>query len=1473
MSRARHGALIWTSTELPSPAALLLEAWTNNEETKKLIDGLLRPPSLTSIDSLGGPAMPIASGGAHGDTEDKGHANGVESEDHVYKHRLAAFDSELSVLSTVVTAIKALKTNSSQLSVLARSPGSSAQDMDMMKRSDIPVVREHLLQAIFPQNENEVLWTDLQLVNGIDTINSLEGRRRRDLDAIAAKLGICNDLQLEVARHRMDPGLDIIEPLIAQNDEAQALFRTVYLGTRICAICHHISGKAKAEFMLQLLNSLFPPYLMSYPSSGIHVGEIRALREKAYMIIIGPSKIFDGLSGEGSSTSLGTDAIQKDLLSHVSIQGSWSAEIWPALNAYFDQIMSVHEACDQLDIGQKHTSGSSRHNSYDSQAPASGSSRTPSIKPILKNSVSSMSSQSVSTYGSSCGSSSDLVMHPLAKEMSGLDDQELQRMGLAIYPGTRSHQASFDSKGTSPMTQARLRSQLYFGEDFQMTPSSRGSCPLISTNSASSYNQMVVSTSSEDDVFSTPTEQGPKEDELVSGLDMAPDPVEQDLERGSPGHQSLPFPDLKPMKSTATLKSTSTKLQALSTSERTLRHIKSRLKSTESLFSRFIAMEPSSSQVPVLPTNSSQAGGTRPPSSRRPSKVVRFSEEENSHDGRPSLDLPERLAGNPTTHHATSQEKAEPFVPPDPWQYTRFYLLEKVKAEQEGRECALPSPPPEWFVGPERTANRPPILLTQNSRDAFSKFVANAAAPRAPGASTYMRTVSSDSTASTKTTIRTPLTFADGSDNSSAQSMSTARSKEKYDMFGQSARPLTFFRKKSISSKDDNRPASSAATRSTHFNAGGQPNDNDFQEEDEDEHYAPMGQNASFFTPRLGKLAFEMAMSESRKNLDLDVKLFQRQSLLLAAKKQIEGDNLKRLKLMYDGSELTKLNDAKVKEQKEEEGALPVKVDITSLEAGAPTNGDMPPPSRPHPGDLVAINSTQTSIASRASSFSASSSFNKSGGVDGSFGTGSSGPADPNQSRFPSPRRPSRRRHLRSITQPFNTLKDSNSDRNRYGSSANAASSSFSFRMGLRSREVSSASQKTPFSRPSTAAGSLSSSANQALGLGTGSSDTGSNTKENDNKGACATMDDFSLPQVPPDLEGYFTLMPEESKELREKRNRWFREQVDKEDQHGQAKVSDDHHHHQPFLKKKRKQPPQSSSQDPKEIVLPDTMLPPPSSVSKAWTSLKRGASRMLVPRKSTMDLRDLAKKRAASAPMPSTVSSSCNSSEGTSGDSSRKASEGTIGPGHLENDAMCNDNKSRGHGDEVREDGGLSIQLRKRQPSRAATAVHPPTNPGDIPLPLSPIMVQNEAFRAFPAPLRFLGPTSPPPTSPLPPIPPTTGVRPRMDNPMGGMTDKSSNSGDSSLPESETDIRGLDTFDQYLEDEANTTCVLGKNSKRSDGGDHEDIPSSPASNVAGDNTRARSSSVCVLEDVPTCHASSVEDFPSSDEGKGTGTD
>ncbi|CAK7205138.1 hypothetical protein SEUCBS139899_007903 [Sporothrix eucalyptigena] len=199
----------------PSPASLLLEAWTNNVETKKLIDKLLSaidPPG----NKNGGPRL----------------KHGEESQEEVLQRRLAAFDRDMSVLSTVVTAIKALK-KTSQCCMLSNSPG-SMQELNIPKRDSVSSEKNRLLGLVFFQDEDDVAWSNINLIHSIDAITGLECRRRQDLDAIADKLGIRNQRQLDNARQKMDLSLDIIELLIAQNMQAQYLFRTVFLGTRIC---------------------------------------------------------------------------------------------------------------------------------------------------------------------------------------------------------------------------------------------------------------------------------------------------------------------------------------------------------------------------------------------------------------------------------------------------------------------------------------------------------------------------------------------------------------------------------------------------------------------------------------------------------------------------------------------------------------------------------------------------------------------------------------------------------------------------------------------------------------------------------------------------------------------------------------------------------------------------------------------------------------------------------------------------------------------------------------------------------------------------------------------------------------------------------------------------------------------------------------------------------------------------------------
>lgn len=154
------------------------------------------------------------------------------TKDRALSHCLAAFDSDMSVLSCVVRAIKALRKTSHQ-SVITSSP-SSIQELDVTERADVPRLTERLLSSVFCRDENAADWTKLELVDGIDAITRLEQWRRKDLDAIAEKLGFCSQAQLNLARHHKDPSLELFDALTLQHREAQALFHTVFLGTRIC---------------------------------------------------------------------------------------------------------------------------------------------------------------------------------------------------------------------------------------------------------------------------------------------------------------------------------------------------------------------------------------------------------------------------------------------------------------------------------------------------------------------------------------------------------------------------------------------------------------------------------------------------------------------------------------------------------------------------------------------------------------------------------------------------------------------------------------------------------------------------------------------------------------------------------------------------------------------------------------------------------------------------------------------------------------------------------------------------------------------------------------------------------------------------------------------------------------------------------------------------------------------------------------
>ncbi|ERS99440.1 hypothetical protein HMPREF1624_04640 [Sporothrix schenckii ATCC 58251] len=749
---------------LPSPASLLLEAWTNNVETKKLVEELLSREDLNNNETSDAPLL----------------SDAREIRQDALKSRLAAFDRNMSVVSTVVTAIKALKKPSSHLSVLAGSI-SGMYDLKVPKRESIRGETYRLLTAVFFVDEEEVAWDKHDLVNGIDAITGLEYRRRQDLESIATKLGICSPGQLAIARRRMVPSLDIVELLIAQNMQAEYLFRTIFLGTRICTICHHLNENTNIQFVLQLLNALFPPYLATYPVPCIDVQEVRALRETVYLALMDSDVQFEGDDGGIEAATL-----QKNLLAQIGIDG-YRTEVYPALIEYFARVESVKKTYEELhgtpEVGLDTTtdylvdgepllgadSGMpiATVRGPDERPDSTASSQHGPAKSILKNSFSSMSGETTSTYASSYGSGSELVMHPLARDLSGLDEHELLRMGLALPAASlRSHQASFDSSIASPLVLANMRVQLNLADELQRASGSFGSdsiSPSIVPEGLAQPGPTAV-INEDDDVFATAAER--KEKDKV--VDLSPqessmeDLMDHALQQNDEPHGLTEFPQLpvpKVAKSAVTLRERPTVLATPRPSERTMHLIKSGWKSTECLFAKFRGQEQNANGDPAVP-HALTTVDKRLCSQRRPSKSVRFSDEQTASEdleadhlpGITSEHAPDRLS---TTKHdtnasdavATNGPSGSARRPSDPWQYTRDYLLEKIKAGKEGRDCSLASPSPEWFEEMDGgVPSRQSIFSPRSGLEAAHKMISGHG--RKPS---LMRTVSSESSVSVRT--------------------------------------------------------------------------------------------------------------------------------------------------------------------------------------------------------------------------------------------------------------------------------------------------------------------------------------------------------------------------------------------------------------------------------------------------------------------------------------------------------------------------------------------------------------------------------------------------------------------------------------------------------------------------------------------------------------------------------------------------
>ncbi|CAK7563561.1 MAG: RNA polymerase I enhancer binding protein [Sporothrix epigloea] len=539
-------------------------------------------------------------------------------------------------------------------------------------------------------------------------------------------------------------------------------------------------------------------------------------------------------------------------------------------------------------------------------------------------------------------------------------------------------------------------------------------------------------------------------------------------------------------------------------------------------------------------------------------------------------------------------------------------------------------------------------------------------------------------------------------------------------------------------------------------------------------------QETFLISPRVGKLAFEMPRSESRKNLELNVQLFQRQSLLLAAKLQIEGD-YKRQKLAGEGH----ISD----------------------------------------GHHLSIRSTEKRPSGKE-----------------------------NQDDFEGSRYPSRRSHVRSTTQPDNGFNDNEKD----------AKGGFGFREGLRRREASLASQPDPHSRTASGIASTHSLSDNGRSRADSTSSTGGGFS------AHAVAAEFTLPYVPDGADVESELILQQSAVDYEQQNNCSRVQANQElyeYAEGRLPTIDCESAHQLALQeqvmvevnkqngtksmgiaKKYKQPGASASASAgaaMAIVLPDRLPPPPSAISKAWSSLKKGTGKMLLTRKSTLDLREVAEKMAPPPPPFSQRGDSNNTIENSdeSDDSCLQKPEAKVNGQvrHLTGPSQKDKKLSQEEMWDL-----LSIRPPKKRPLKLK-ALHIPTADQDW----APVATKNSARG-----LSFCetGPISPPPQSPLPPLPLSRAAS--RSNETGDSTESNSitasvNAGDMISIQSSQPSGSSDIFDEYLEHECQPKTSPVFEDEGATNVFSETVASSPESNVARGSRGARTgSSIQQLEEL-----------------------
>ena len=494
--------------------------------------------------------------------------------------------------------------------------------------------------------------------------------------------------------------------------------------------------------------------------------------------------------GDGKARA---EAFQNDLLSRIGI-GTWPADIWPALTGYLSRVESVKTIYAEIFNVQEEVglgisdmpTLSFQVEEPDGKRDGAAELQQTGLKSILKNSSSSMSGQSFSTYASSYSSASELMLHQPARGIAELDDPELHQMDLMLHSSShRGNQASFDSSKSSPPELGSTSDNSNLS--YELQPAKTNPQPLVelpSIDPGVPSQARPIAMDDKDDVFIASVEKptmdkGKAMDLNIHSQELANSNQHSDSPEDMPA--LVPFPALRSTSSAMTLKEQLLHPPATTPSERTLKLIKSSWKSTENLFAKLRAHEQQPGETPVIPNLPTD--GPCHYSQRRPSKSVRFSDEDaRAEMNTETSDSSQEYATGIGLHDASfvtdtndQQQTSCLSRPVDPWQYARDYLLEKIKAEQEGRQCTVMAPSPEWFSEMDCAPSRQSMFSSKFGRNTITKLVSNVSGSSSAKAPSLLRNVSGDSNASMRTrTFSSASSFTEGSEKSILQDMAVS---------------------------------------------------------------------------------------------------------------------------------------------------------------------------------------------------------------------------------------------------------------------------------------------------------------------------------------------------------------------------------------------------------------------------------------------------------------------------------------------------------------------------------------------------------------------------------------------------------------------------------------------------------------------------------------------------------------------------